>query len=126
LIGALAGVITHKDGLQTLVLLDNWAYIETHSVFFDILKRDGGHTLTFNMITEPFSIKYAEDTYFDNIILMATSARDLKSPVNQRDLIEYLESNHNLMIFADIDSRVAIRNLFNEFGADLEGVSFIL
>jgi hypothetical protein len=29
------------------------------------------------------------------------------------------------MIFADVDSRKSIRTLFNEFGADLEGVVFI-
>ena len=56
------------------------------------------------------------------VTYLSEYALDLKSPINQKDLLDFLESNHNLMIFGDVDSRKAVRNLFNEFGADLENV----
>ena len=78
------------------------------------------------------SIKYYEEYFFDNIILMAPSVRgisylfsiilELKSPISHKDLIDYLEANHNLMIFGDVDSRKVVRGLFNEFGSDLENI----
>lgn len=32
---AASSIFPKKTGLQTLVLLDNWATIETHSIFFE-------------------------------------------------------------------------------------------
>lgn len=32
-----AGLISEEEIIKTLVVLDNWATIETHSVFFDHL-----------------------------------------------------------------------------------------
>jgi hypothetical protein len=68
------GIIPQKQGIKTLVLLDNWATIETHSIFFDSLRLDG-HSLQFEMIKPAPAIKYFEEYYFDNIILMAPSTR---------------------------------------------------
>lgn len=68
-------VLPKKQGIQTLVLLDDYALVETHSIFFDSLSRDG-HQLQFEMIApNPPAIKYYEDYYFDNIILMAPSVK---------------------------------------------------
>jgi hypothetical protein len=69
------GVLPSKQGIRTLVLLDSWATIETHSIFFDTLRRDGGHTLQFEMASSSVQIKYYQEYFFDNIILMAPSVR---------------------------------------------------
>lgn len=71
---ASCGIIPKKEGIKTLVLLDNWAIIETHSIFFDTLKHNG-HTVMFDMINPAPQIKYYEEYFFDNIILMAPSVR---------------------------------------------------
>lgn len=34
---------------------------------------------------------------------------DLKAPLNIKGLIEFVDSKHNLMIFADSDSRKSLR-----------------
>ena len=47
---------------------------------------------------------------------------DLKSPINSKDLIQFVDANHNLMIFADAESRKSMRSLANEFGVDFENV----
>ena len=50
-----------------------------------------GHTLTFEMIQPtPPQMKYSEDYFFDNIVLMAPGVRDLKSPIAHKDLIDYI------------------------------------
>ena len=69
------GILPSKHGIKTLVLLDNWATIETHSIFFETLRKDGGHTLQFEMASSGPQIKYYEEYFFDNIILMAPSVR---------------------------------------------------
>lgn len=43
------GIIPKKEGIKTLVLLDNWATIETHSIFFESLKQSG-HSILFEMV----------------------------------------------------------------------------
>ncbi len=44
---------------KTLVLLDNWGTIETHSLFFDHLKSQIGHTVEFAMAdTGPPVVKH--------------------------------------------------------------------
>ena len=37
-----------------------------------------------------------------------------------RELIEYLEANQNLMIFADAEAKKGVRLLVDEFGVDFE------
>ena len=72
--GASAGLLPQKEGIQTLVLLDDWATIETHSVFFDSLRKDG-HSLLFETANPPPPIKYYESYFYDNIIFMAPAAK---------------------------------------------------
>jgi hypothetical protein len=45
---------------------------------------------------------------------------ELRSPVDPKDLISFLEANHNLMVFADAESKRPIRQLANEFGVEFE------
>jgi hypothetical protein len=46
---------------------------------------------------------------------------ELRTPIYHKDLITFLEANHNLMIFADAESKRPIRQLANEFGVEFEG-----
>ena len=56
--------------------------------------------------------------FINALILIA----DLKSPIATKDLIEFLEANHHLMIFGDSDVKRPVRNLVNEFGVEFENV----
>lgn len=72
---AKAEVLPKKAGISTLVLLDDYAIVETHSIFFDSLTKDG-HNLQYEMISPSAPpIKYYEEYYYDNIILMAPSVK---------------------------------------------------
>jgi len=63
-------------------------------------------------------------------VRVCQSSVELKSPLLNKDLIEYLEANHNLMIFADAEAKKPVRLLVNEFGVEFEsavsGISGIL
>ena len=69
-----AGLLPKKEGHQTLVLVDDWATIETHSIFFDQLRSDG-HQLLFETANPAPPIKYYDEYFYDNIILMAPSIK---------------------------------------------------
>jgi hypothetical protein len=45
---------------------------------------------------------------------------ELKNPIDSKDLITFLEANHNLMIFADAEAKRPVRQLVNEFGIEFE------
>jgi nickel-dependent lactate racemase len=47
---------------------------------------------------------------------------ELKSPINSKDLVEFLEANHNLIIFGDSDAKRPMRELVNKFGVEFENV----
>jgi hypothetical protein len=68
-------VLPTKNGIQTLVLLDDYQVVESHSIFFHSLQRDG-HVLHYEMIapSAPY-IKFWDDYHYDNIILMAPSVK---------------------------------------------------
>jgi hypothetical protein len=60
---ASAKLISDEMATKTLVLLDSWATIETHSIFFDHIKGSReqgklGHDVEFAMASEAPIIKY--------------------------------------------------------------------
>jgi len=50
----------------------------------------------------------------------------LRTPIASKDLIEFLEANHNLMIFADSEAKRPIRELVNNFGVEFEAPVIII
>jgi hypothetical protein len=46
----------------------------------------------------------------------------LRTPLTNKDLIEFLEANKNIMIFGDTDAAKPIRSLVNEFGVEFENI----
>ena len=66
---------------KTLVVLDSWATIESHSVFFAHLKDKLGHQIEYAMAsTGPHIVKHYDEYYFDNIIFMAPSSKGKQPP----------------------------------------------
>jgi hypothetical protein len=60
LLSALAaspGFIKAEKKTKTLVLLDSWATIETHSHMFDYLRESLGHEVSFEMMESKISLK---------------------------------------------------------------------
>jgi len=49
---ASAGLIETDSDTKTLVLLDDWATTESHSMFFDHVRTNLGHQVEFSMIKD--------------------------------------------------------------------------
>ena len=72
-----AGLISDERATKTLVLVDDWALIETHSAFFDHIRSDLGHEIEFATATEgpAGKVKHRDAYYFDNIVMMSPSVK---------------------------------------------------
>jgi hypothetical protein len=57
---------------------------------------------------------------------MAPTVKSFGTDVNIKDLLEFVDFHHNLMIFANNKSRKITRNLANEFGIDFEDIGYTL
>jgi len=87
-----AKLVSSDVTTKTLVLLDNWATVETHSLFFSHLKNNLGHTIEYAMASEAPLIKYHDKQYFENIIMMTPSIKEADFPddLNVKSIIEFL------------------------------------
>lgn len=107
------------------MVLETWSLLSSHSFFFDNLRNDG-HTLTFKLHSDKgLEIKYHDDYFYDNILLMAPGAV-LKDTLSQAELVDFVDKGHNLMVFADDSSGMTYRRLANQFGIDFEQTGFLL
>lgn len=97
---------------KTLVVLETWSLLSSHSFFFDNLREDG-HVLTFKLNTDKtLEIKYHDDYFYDNILLMAPGII-LKEKLGQAELIDFVDKGHNLLVFLDESSGMTYRRLGN-------------
>ena len=88
----------------------------------------GNHTLEFKLVSgnpsDPVVIQQFNKYFYDNIILMAPTVKSYGSDLKVKDLLEYVDFHHNIMLFASTDSRKVVRDLANEFGADFDDYGF--
>ena len=86
---AAAKLISNEARTKTLVVLDNWATIETHSMFFNHLSQTLDHDVEYAMASiGPHMVKHYDEYYFDNIIFM--------SPASKGKSRQYLIASANL------------------------------
>ena len=71
-----SGKLVKEDtATKTLVVVDDWATVETHSRFFSHIKDTLGHKLEFSIATSVQKFKHHDAYYFDNIVLMSPSIK---------------------------------------------------
>ena len=106
---------------KTLVLLDDWNNVETNSLFWKQIT-GMGYEIDFKMATDK-EIKltnYGEYIY-DNIIFFAPTYSDTKkNEINIKNLLQFIDDGHDLMIFGSSDASKFMRELVNEFGVDFD------
>lgn len=74
-------------------------------------------------------VKHRDAYYFDNIVLMAPSAKnaDIQEDLGVDQLLEFFsEPDHNLLVFTDAESKRHVRKLANNLGVDLQQPSYKL
>jgi hypothetical protein len=71
LLGAAVATTIYTGKVKTLVLLDDWHNLETHSLFWDQIKTMG-FELDFKMIEDPtIKLTYFGEYLYNNVIFFA-------------------------------------------------------
>ena len=108
---------------KSLVLLDDWHYLETHSLFWEQL-RSLNIELEFKVIDDPtIQLTYYGDYIYQSIIFFApTFSDDLskKNDLKLANVLKFIDSGHDIMIFGNSEVGGYIRKLANEFGVDFD------
>lgn len=112
---------------NTLVLLDNLAIRETHSIFFKSLQ-DRGYTLTFKSADDSSLIlsKYGE-FLFEHLIIFAPSVEEFGGSLSVEAITEFIDGGGNVLVAGSSNSGDVLRELASEVGfeVDEEGASVI-
>jgi len=90
----------------------------------------GNHTLEFKLISgspsDTVNIQQFNKYFYDNIILMAPTVKSFGSDVKVKELLEFVDFHHNIMLFVNNESRKTVRELANEFGVDFEDYGYTM
>ena len=81
--------------------------------------------MTFKTAASNPEIKYFDEYFYDNILLMAPSS-SLKDNLSMSDILDFLDKGHNVFVFVDESSGITYRKLANQFGVDFEMNGFEL
>ncbi|KAG8224222.1 hypothetical protein J437_LFUL002678 [Ladona fulva] len=116
-----------KAGGNTLVLLDNLAIKETHSIFFKSLQ-ERGYTLTFKSADDAnlLLIKYGEFLY-EHLIIFAPSVEEFGGALSVETITEFIDGGGNVLVAGSTSSGDILRELASECGfeVDEEGAAII-
>jgi len=112
---------------DTLVLVDNLAIRETHSIFFKGLQ-ERGFKLTFKLADDANIIlsKYGEYLY-KNLVIFAPSVEEFGGDLSVDKIAEFIDNGGNVLVAGSSASGEALRELATECGfeVDEEGAAVI-
>lgn len=111
---------TVQAGGNTLVLLDNLAIKETHSIFFKSLQ-ERGYVLTFKSADDAsLSLtKYGEYLY-EHLILFAPSVDEFGGSLSVDAITEFVDGGGNLLVAASSSTSDLIREIASECGIEVD------
>uniref|UniRef100_A0A224XCL9 Dolichyl-diphosphooligosaccharide--protein glycosyltransferase 48 kDa subunit n=1 Tax=Panstrongylus lignarius TaxID=156445 RepID=A0A224XCL9_9HEMI len=105
---------------ETLVLLDNLAIKETHSMFFRSLK-ERGYSLTFKLADDANLVlsKYGEFLY-DHLIIFAPSVEEFGGALSVDAITEFIDGGGNVLVGGSSMSGDILRELASECGFEID------
>lgn len=107
-------------GGETLVLLDNLAIKETHSIFFKSLQ-DRGFKLTFKSADDPaLSLKKYGEYLYKHLVLFSPSVEEFGGSINVQALTEFVDDGGNILAAASSSVGDVMRELANECGFEID------
>ncbi|XP_001608116.1 dolichyl-diphosphooligosaccharide--protein glycosyltransferase 48 kDa subunit [Nasonia vitripennis] len=107
-------------GGPTLVLLDNLAIKETHSIFFKILQ-DSGYTLSFKLADDANLLlsKYGEYLY-KHLIIFAPTVEEFGGSMSVEAITDFIDGGGNVLVAGSSQSGDALRDLASECGFEID------
>uniref|UniRef100_A0A8W7Q017 Dolichyl-diphosphooligosaccharide--protein glycosyltransferase 48 kDa subunit n=1 Tax=Anopheles coluzzii TaxID=1518534 RepID=A0A8W7Q017_ANOCL len=112
-------VVVAEPG-ETLVLLDNLAIRETHSIFFKSLQ-ERGYKLTFKLADDAGLVlsKYGEFLY-QHLILFAPSVEEFGGSLSVEAITEFIDNGGNVLVAGSTASGDPLRELASECGFEVD------
>ena len=113
--------LSAEGSTKTLVLLENAAMRETHSVFFNDLK-SRGHQLSYKLADDSSLAlsKYGEFLY-DNLIIFAPSVEDFGGTIDVNAITDFVDNGGgNVLVAASAEVGDILRDLGMEIGLELD------
>lgn len=107
-------------GGPTLVLLDNLAIKETHSIFFKTLQ-DSGYTLTFKLADDATLqlSKYGEYLY-KHLIIFAPYVEEFGGALSVEAVTDFIDGGGNVLVAGSSQSGDALHELASECGFEID------
>ncbi|KAL7288834.1 hypothetical protein TKK_0016810 [Trichogramma kaykai] len=111
-----------QAGGPTLVLLDNLAIKETHSIFFKMLQ-GSGYTLTFKLADDANLVlsKYGEHLY-DHLIIFAPTVEEFGGSMSVETITDFIDGGGNVLVAGSSQTGDALRDLASESGFEIDEV----
>ncbi|XP_055633214.1 dolichyl-diphosphooligosaccharide--protein glycosyltransferase 48 kDa subunit [Toxorhynchites rutilus septentrionalis] len=117
---ALGPIPSRAEPGETLVLLDNLAIRETHSIFFKNLQEQG-YKLTFKLADDANLVlsKYGEFLY-KHLILFAPSVEEFGGNLSVETITDFVDNGGNVLVAGSSSAGDALRELASECGFEVD------
>ncbi|XP_076639638.1 dolichyl-diphosphooligosaccharide--protein glycosyltransferase non-catalytic subunit Ost48 [Colletes latitarsis] len=104
----------------TLVLLDNLAIRETHSIFFKTLQ-DSGYTLTFKLADDAnLSLSKYREYLYKHLIIFAPSVEEFGGALSVEAITDFIDGGGNVLVAGSSQSGHALHELASECGFEID------
>ncbi|XP_076236975.1 dolichyl-diphosphooligosaccharide--protein glycosyltransferase non-catalytic subunit Ost48 [Calliopsis andreniformis] len=115
-----AAISIANAGGPILVLLDNLAIRETHSIFFKTL-HDSGYTLTYKLADDANLqlSKYGEYLY-EHLIIFAPSVEEFGGALSIEAITDFIDGGGNVLVAGSSQSGDALHELASECGFEID------
>lgn len=104
---------------KVIVVLDNLAIRDSHSIYFRNLEEQG-FKLEYKHISQDIKLIEFGEYLYDQMIFFAASENEPKN-LKVEKILDFFDSGHNIIFAADVDISKTYRNLANALGVEFDG-----
>ncbi|XP_033327485.2 dolichyl-diphosphooligosaccharide--protein glycosyltransferase non-catalytic subunit Ost48 [Megalopta genalis] len=107
-------------GGPTLVLLDNLAIKETHSIFFKTLQ-DSGYTLTFKLADDAnLQLSKYREFLYEHLIIFAPTVEEFGGALSVEAITDFIDGGGNVLVAGSSQSGDALHELASDCGFEID------
>ncbi|KAK4803953.1 hypothetical protein SAY86_003770 [Trapa natans] len=107
-------------GRRILVLVDDLAIKSSHSLYFKSLS-SRGYELDFKLADDPkIALQRYGQYLYDGLVLFCPTVERFGGSIDQASILDFVDTGHDLIIAADVQSSDLIREIATECGADFD------
>ncbi|CAL5324762.1 unnamed protein product [Camellia sinensis] len=105
---------------RILVLLDDFALKSSHSIFFKALQ-NRGFELDFKLADDrQINLQRYGQYMYDGLVLFAPNTERFGGSLDLADVLDFVDSGHDLILSADVNASDLNRNIAAECGVDFD------